>query len=244
MASNGNEANDSNFSSPMPAVGLDIAGATLVCLVLILSDIFIALRQRKPWIPCRFFGLNSFTLTILSVATKLPVDLTTSMPSAYDQLSKLCGGALICISIGIFGTSITEVIGHFKNGGCVGDFLDCGHGIVDKYLLKIVCHEVYEIINIIGEQRVLDSTISNATNAHVEKLYNDIEELFVELLHSVMDQLPDVIFESLNDNVPFVEFEENVKTSMELVARLNPLEVEPWWFKLTTSIASWPRKYY
>ncbi|KAK9082231.1 hypothetical protein Syun_031872 [Stephania yunnanensis] len=51
MASNGNEANDSNFSSPMPAVGLDIAGATLVCLVLILSDIFIALRQRKPWIP-------------------------------------------------------------------------------------------------------------------------------------------------------------------------------------------------
>ncbi|KAK9081222.1 hypothetical protein Syun_030585 [Stephania yunnanensis] len=90
MASNGNEANDSNFSSPMPAVGLDIAGATLVCLVLVLSDIFIALRQRKPWIPCRFFGLNSFTLTILSVATKLPVDLTTSMPSAYDQLSKLC----------------------------------------------------------------------------------------------------------------------------------------------------------
>ncbi|KAK9082126.1 hypothetical protein Syun_031526 [Stephania yunnanensis] len=155
MTSNGNEANDSNFSSPMPAVGLDIAGATL-----------------------------------------------------------------------------TEVIGHFKNGGCVGDFLDCGHGIVDKYLLKIVCHEVYEIINIIGEQRVLDSTISNATNAHAEKLYNDIEELFVELLHSVMDQLPDVIFESLNDNVPFVEFEENVKTSMELVARLNPLEVEPWWFKL------------
>ncbi|KAK9082122.1 hypothetical protein Syun_031522 [Stephania yunnanensis] len=124
----------------------------------------------------------------------------------------------------------TEVIDHFKNGGCVGDFLHGGHGVVDKYLLKIVCHEVYEIINIIGEQRVLDSTISNATNAQVEKLYNDIEELFLELLHSVMDQLPDVIFESLNDSVPFVEFEENVKTSMELVARLNPLEVEPWWF--------------
>ncbi|KAK9081240.1 hypothetical protein Syun_030603 [Stephania yunnanensis] len=81
-----------------------------------------------------------------------------------------------------------------------------------------------------GNKEYLTSTISNATNAQVEKLYNDIEELFLELLHSVMDQLPDVIFESLNDVVPFVEFEENVKTSMELVARLNLLEVEPWWF--------------
>ncbi|KAK9138299.1 hypothetical protein Sjap_008893 [Stephania japonica] len=125
----------------------------------------------------------------------------------------------------------TEVTNHFKNGGRVSDFLDCGHGIVDNYLLKIVCHEIFDIINIIGERRVLD-TISNATNDHIKKLYNDIEELFVELLHSVMDQLPDVIFESLNDSVPFVEFEKNVKFSMEVVARLNPLgrEAQPWWF--------------
>ncbi|KAK9081198.1 hypothetical protein Syun_030561 [Stephania yunnanensis] len=103
------EANVSNFSSPMPAIGLDIAGATLVCLILMLCDINLAFRRRKPWIPCRFFAINSFTLTLLSIATKLPVDLTTSMPSACDQLSKLCGTALLCISIGFFRPYIVGV---------------------------------------------------------------------------------------------------------------------------------------
>ncbi|KAK9081261.1 hypothetical protein Syun_030624 [Stephania yunnanensis] len=110
MTSNGNEVNDDNkFSTPMPMIGLNMAVATLVCLVLMLCDIFSAIRQRKPWIPCRFFVLNSFSLTLLSVATKLPVDLTTSMPSAYDQLSKLCGTSLICISIGFFRLSMVDM---------------------------------------------------------------------------------------------------------------------------------------
>ncbi|KAK9081361.1 hypothetical protein Syun_031140 [Stephania yunnanensis] len=110
MTSNGNKVNDGNkFSTPMPMIGLDMAGATLVCLVLMVCDIFSSIRQRKPWIPCRFFVLNSFSLTLLSVATKLPVDLTTSMPSAYDQLSKLCGTSLICISIGFFRLSIVDM---------------------------------------------------------------------------------------------------------------------------------------
>ncbi|KAK9138307.1 hypothetical protein Sjap_008901 [Stephania japonica] len=96
------KANDTKFSSPMPAIGVYMAVATLVCLILMLCDIFSAIRQKKPWIPCRFFVLNSFTLTLLSIATKLPSDLTTSMPSACDQLSKLCGTAFMCISIAFF----------------------------------------------------------------------------------------------------------------------------------------------
>ncbi|KAK9138702.1 hypothetical protein Sjap_009296 [Stephania japonica] len=110
MASDGYTMSDTtNFSSPMPAIGLYIAGATLVCLLLMLCDVLNGIRQRKPWIPCHFFVLNSFTLTLLSVATKLSVDLTTSMPSAYDQLSKLCGTAFICISIGFFRPSIVDM---------------------------------------------------------------------------------------------------------------------------------------
>ncbi|KAK9141194.1 hypothetical protein Scep_010875 [Stephania cephalantha] len=98
-----------NYSSPMPAIGLYIAGATLVCLLLMLCDVVNGIRRRKPWIPCHFFVLNSFTLALVSVATKLSVDLTTSMPSAYDQLSKLCGTAFICISIGFFRPSIVNM---------------------------------------------------------------------------------------------------------------------------------------
>ncbi|KAK9081176.1 hypothetical protein Syun_030539 [Stephania yunnanensis] len=102
-------ANDTKFSSPMPVIGLYVAGATLVCLLLMLCDIFSAIRQRKPWIPCHFFVLNSFTLTLLSVVTKICGDLNTSMPSALDQLSKLCGTSLACISIGFFRPSIVNM---------------------------------------------------------------------------------------------------------------------------------------
>ncbi|KAK9081268.1 hypothetical protein Syun_030631 [Stephania yunnanensis] len=102
-------ANDTKFSSPMPAIGLYMAVATLVCLILMLCDIFNAILRKKPWIPCRFFVLNSFTLTLLSIATKLPSDLTTSMPSACDQLSKLCGTSLMCISIGFFRPSTVNM---------------------------------------------------------------------------------------------------------------------------------------
>ncbi|KAK9138311.1 hypothetical protein Sjap_008905 [Stephania japonica] len=47
-------ANDTKISSPMPAIGLYMAVATLVCLILMLCDIFSAIRQKKPWIPCQF----------------------------------------------------------------------------------------------------------------------------------------------------------------------------------------------
>ncbi|KAK9159869.1 hypothetical protein Syun_006210 [Stephania yunnanensis] len=54
-------------------------------------------KFRKKWLTCHLFKFNSATLAILAVAAKLPVDLTSSMPSALDQLSKLTGTAFICI---------------------------------------------------------------------------------------------------------------------------------------------------
>ncbi|KAK9081308.1 hypothetical protein Syun_030671 [Stephania yunnanensis] len=97
---------DSNYSSPMPLIGLYIAAATLVCLLFIFLDIFAGFRDRKRWLPCRFFSLNSVTLTLLSIAVKLPVDLTSPMPGVQDQLSKLTGTALICNSMGFFMPSL------------------------------------------------------------------------------------------------------------------------------------------
>ncbi|KAK9137925.1 hypothetical protein Sjap_008519 [Stephania japonica] len=103
------DGNITKFSSPMPAIGMYMAGATLVCLLLMLCDIFNAIRQKKPWIPCQLFVFNSFTLALVSVATKLSGDLTTSMPSAYDQLSKLSGTSFICVSIAFFRPSVVNM---------------------------------------------------------------------------------------------------------------------------------------
>ncbi|KAK9138890.1 hypothetical protein Sjap_009484 [Stephania japonica] len=86
-------------SSPVPLIGLYIAGATAVCFLLMLCDIISSVRHKTRYIPCKWFSLNSATLTLLAIASKLPVDLTTYMPSASDQLSKLTGTTLVCVSI-------------------------------------------------------------------------------------------------------------------------------------------------
>ncbi|KAK9159484.1 hypothetical protein Syun_005825 [Stephania yunnanensis] len=49
------------------------------------------------YVPCKWFALNSATLTLLAIASKLPVDLTTYMPSAGDQLSKLTGTTMVSV---------------------------------------------------------------------------------------------------------------------------------------------------
>ncbi|KAK9141171.1 hypothetical protein Scep_010852 [Stephania cephalantha] len=97
---------DSGYSSPVPIIGVYIAIATSVCFFSILFDVVSGFRNRKRWLPCRFFSLNSLTLTLLSIAAKIPVDLTTKMPSAHDQLSKLTGTALICICMGFMMPSL------------------------------------------------------------------------------------------------------------------------------------------
>ncbi|KAK9081282.1 hypothetical protein Syun_030645 [Stephania yunnanensis] len=95
-----------NYSAPVPMIGLYIAGATSVCLLLIVYDLIHAYRSRRSWIPCRFSTLNSFTLTVLGVVTKIPVDLTTPMPNGHEQLAKLCGTIILFIFMVLFLPSI------------------------------------------------------------------------------------------------------------------------------------------
>ncbi|KAK9140851.1 hypothetical protein Scep_010532 [Stephania cephalantha] len=49
----------------MPIIGLYIAIATSVCFFSILFDTISGFRNRKRWLPCRFFSLNSLTLILL-----------------------------------------------------------------------------------------------------------------------------------------------------------------------------------
>ncbi|XP_058106293.1 uncharacterized protein LOC131249499 [Magnolia sinica] len=100
------ELNEEKFSHPMPWIGLYIAGGSLVCALFMAIDAFHGFRQRKLWFPCKFFSLNATSLTFLSIATKLPVDLNTSMPRREEQLAKLSGSILICTTMGNFMTSL------------------------------------------------------------------------------------------------------------------------------------------
>ncbi|XP_059277709.1 uncharacterized protein LOC132031834 [Lycium ferocissimum] len=97
---------DSKFSDPMPWIGIYVAAASAACALGMAMDSLHGLRHRKYWFPCNFFSLNATTMTLLAVATKLSVDLNTSMPRRQDQLTKLSSTALICTVIANFMPSL------------------------------------------------------------------------------------------------------------------------------------------
>ncbi|KAL5702323.1 hypothetical protein ACHQM5_027553 [Ranunculus cassubicifolius] len=111
---NGN-LDGANYSSPIPVIGLYIAAGSFACLVFMIFDIISALRRHQRWIPSRLFSLNSITLTLLSIASKVPVDLTTPMPGVEDQLAKLTGTTFICISMGFLGPSVNRDSEYLSN---------------------------------------------------------------------------------------------------------------------------------
>ncbi|KAK9131874.1 hypothetical protein Scep_011402 [Stephania cephalantha] len=78
----------------MPVIGFYVAGASLVFA-----------NVRDGYRVVSFHSIQSL-LTLFGIAAKLPVDLSTWMPSAQGQLSKLTGTALICICMGFFMPSI------------------------------------------------------------------------------------------------------------------------------------------
>ncbi|GKC76618.1 hypothetical protein Tco_1127392, partial [Tanacetum coccineum] len=49
------------------------------------GDFIRGLWNRKLWFPCKILTLNAASLTIVAIATKLPVDLNNSMPATMDS---------------------------------------------------------------------------------------------------------------------------------------------------------------
>lgn len=111
--------NDTNLDAPLPLIGLYITGACAICIVAMGIDTMRGLVYKKPWFPCKFFSFNAITLALLSVACKLPMDLSTRMPAPQDQLSKLSGTVFICVSMYFFMPSL----GALKNEEIVANML-------------------------------------------------------------------------------------------------------------------------
>ncbi|KAJ0687434.1 hypothetical protein HanRHA438_Chr11g0529251 [Helianthus annuus] len=63
----------------MPWVGLYVAIASFICVIAMAADAVQAVWQWKLWFPNRFFTLNAATITLIAIATKLPVDLSTEL---------------------------------------------------------------------------------------------------------------------------------------------------------------------
>nr|XP_018680329.1 PREDICTED: uncharacterized protein LOC103983489 [Musa acuminata subsp. malaccensis] len=87
--------NASAFSGPLPWVGLFAAAASSTCALAMAYDAISAVCRRRLWFPSSLFSLNATTITLLSIASKLPLDLSSPMPSRFDQLAKLSSSALL-----------------------------------------------------------------------------------------------------------------------------------------------------
>ncbi|XXG75880.1 hypothetical protein AAC387_Pa08g0355 [Persea americana] len=99
----------SKFSEPMPWIGLYVALGSLLCFLAMAADAYSGIRRGKLWFPCRYFSINAASLTLLSIITKLPADLNTSMPSRQDQLTKLSSTVLLCTVMSNFMPSLGKM---------------------------------------------------------------------------------------------------------------------------------------
>ncbi|PNX63951.1 plant/MNJ7-17 protein, partial [Trifolium pratense] len=89
MCNSEGNLDDTEFSKPMPWIGIYIAIASLLCLISMSADLIKGFKARKLWFPSKYFCLNATSLTIIAVTVKLSVDLNTPMPHRHDQLAKL-----------------------------------------------------------------------------------------------------------------------------------------------------------
>ncbi|KAH6770641.1 hypothetical protein C2S52_015444 [Perilla frutescens var. hirtella] len=94
------------LEAPVPWIGLYAAAASTICTLAMAADILRGFRSRKYWFPSKYFSLNATSLTLLAVAMKLPMDLTTEMYSATDRLAKVSSIAFMAITTANFLTSL------------------------------------------------------------------------------------------------------------------------------------------
>ncbi|KAH6809464.1 hypothetical protein C2S51_027247 [Perilla frutescens var. frutescens] len=94
------------LEAPVPWIGLYAAAASTICTLAMAADILCGFRSTKYWFPSKYFSLNATSLTLLAVAMKLPMDLTTKMYSATDRLAKVSSIAFMAITTANFLTSL------------------------------------------------------------------------------------------------------------------------------------------
>ncbi|XP_076894717.1 uncharacterized protein LOC143547096 [Bidens hawaiensis] len=85
------------YREPMVLIGWYIAVASYFCGNVMLSESKLTIIMKKFWVPMELFSLNAASLTVISVAMKLPMHLTSPMPGEIDQVAKVRSLGFMCI---------------------------------------------------------------------------------------------------------------------------------------------------
>ncbi|XP_047942866.1 uncharacterized protein LOC125189655 [Salvia hispanica] len=90
------------LEAPMTWIGNYVAAASLMCAAAMAADTLQGLLKKQHWFPSKYFPLNATSLTLLAVAMKLPVDLTTRMYTVTDRLAKISSTAFLSAAVANF----------------------------------------------------------------------------------------------------------------------------------------------
>ncbi|KAJ9554758.1 hypothetical protein OSB04_009372 [Centaurea solstitialis] len=146
------------YSKPMLWIGIYIAVASLFCILPMVADLIHGFRNRMLWFPCKYFTMNAASLTVIAVATKLPMDLNNSMRGNVDQSAKLGSMAFTCtmmanllpslatmdskelltniIALGVLEiTLVVNVCIQITTGVVSGEYLPASHFVVSRIVL-------------------------------------------------------------------------------------------------------------
>ncbi|KAI3812361.1 hypothetical protein L1987_17068 [Smallanthus sonchifolius] len=84
------------FREPMVWIGIYVAIASFFCILAMAADLVHGFQNKKFWFPCKYFSLNAASITVITITLKLPVDLSSEMPSYVDQAAKLGSLGFMC----------------------------------------------------------------------------------------------------------------------------------------------------
>ncbi|KAF7145749.1 hypothetical protein RHSIM_Rhsim04G0106900 [Rhododendron simsii] len=151
------------------------------------GDVIHGIRRKKLWFPCKYFSMNAASLTVIAVAMKLSVDLTTAMWGTIDTLAKLSSSGFMIIVMGNFLISFAsmnnkEIFMNIVALGILVITISVNMGI-QLYTWREDLFGMYilRIFNIVSMLVLFVTMISSiltipATKRDMEKKYNELHE--------------------------------------------------------------------
>ncbi|KAD3641914.1 hypothetical protein E3N88_31138 [Mikania micrantha] len=161
--------NGDRYSEPMAWIGIYIAIASLLCTLAMAADLLHGFRSKKLWFPCKYFSLNAASISVIAIAMKLPVDLTSPMPSYMDQKTKLGSLAFMCTMMANFLPSLASMDDKTLLANVTG------FAILTITVIVNICIQIYTCVidgNSYVSVRLSTPSISSKTNDIDEDLGN------------------------------------------------------------------------
>ncbi|XP_076895013.1 uncharacterized protein LOC143547487 [Bidens hawaiensis] len=123
---------EGKYSAPMVLIGIYISIASLFCILAMALDLLNGFRNRKFWFPTKLFSLNAASITVITVAMKLPVDLTSPMLGAMDQVAKVGSLAFMCTMM----ANLMPSLASMDNKALIANVTDLKYQAISKRTLN------------------------------------------------------------------------------------------------------------